>query len=128
MCPGTRLAITEYSIDSGNKVITDALAEADVLGIFGWQAMDLAAMWNPPQPTDPAAFSFFAIPQLRRPQSRLRQRERASGECRPGHRKCLRRATGNVLTLVLINKSNTPVSVPVAGYSMSMFELPPSAD
>ena len=59
MCPGTRLAITEYSIDSGNKVITDALAEADVLGIFGWQAMDLAAMWNPPQPTDPAAFSFL---------------------------------------------------------------------
>jgi hypothetical protein len=35
---------------------------------------------------------------------------------------------GNVLTLVLINKSNTPVSVPVAGYSMSMLELPPSAD
>ncbi len=57
--PGTKLAFSEYSIDSGAKSIVDALAEADVLGIFGWQAVDLAAMWNPPQPTDPIAFSFL---------------------------------------------------------------------
>ena len=57
--PGTKLAFSEYSIDSGQKLVTDALAEADVLGIFGWQQVDLAAMWNPPQPTDPIAFSFL---------------------------------------------------------------------
>ena len=33
--PGTKLSFSEYSIDSGNKLVTDALAEADVLGIFG---------------------------------------------------------------------------------------------
>ncbi len=57
--PGTKVAFSEYSIDSGNKLITDALAEADVLGIFGREGVGLAAMWNPPQPTDPIAFSFL---------------------------------------------------------------------
>jgi hypothetical protein len=57
--PGTKLALSEYSIDSGQKLVTDALAEADVLGIFAWQGVDLATMWNPPQPTDPIAFSFL---------------------------------------------------------------------
>ncbi len=57
--PGTKLAFSEYSIDSGNKLITDALAEADVLGIFGRDGVGLATMWNPPQPTDPIAFSFL---------------------------------------------------------------------
>jgi hypothetical protein len=57
--PGTKLAISEYSIDSGNKLITDALAEADVLGIFGRQPVDFATMWSPPASTDPIAFSFL---------------------------------------------------------------------
>ncbi len=56
--PGTKLAFSEYSIDSGNKLITDALAEADVLGIFGWQGVDLANMWGAPAPTDPIAYAF----------------------------------------------------------------------
>lgn len=56
--PGTRLAFSEYSIDSGHKLITDALAEADVLGIFGRQGVDFANMWIPPAPTDPIAYSF----------------------------------------------------------------------
>jgi hypothetical protein len=57
--PGTKLALSEYSIDSGQKSITDALAEADVLGIFGREKLDLASMWSPPAPTDPIAFSFL---------------------------------------------------------------------
>ncbi len=57
--PGTKISFSEYSIDSGKKLVTDALAEADVLGIFGREQVALAAMWNPPQPTDPIAFSFL---------------------------------------------------------------------
>jgi len=30
-----------------------------VLGIFGREQVSLATMWNPPQPTDPIAFSFL---------------------------------------------------------------------
>jgi hypothetical protein len=36
-----------------------ALAEADVLGIFGRQNLDFATMWNVPTPTQPVAFSFL---------------------------------------------------------------------
>jgi hypothetical protein len=33
--PGTKLSLSEYSIDSGQKSIVDAIAEMDVLGIYG---------------------------------------------------------------------------------------------
>lgn len=56
--PGTRLALSEYSIDSGRKSIVDALAEMDVLGIFGREGLDFANMWTPPAPTDPIAYAF----------------------------------------------------------------------
>ncbi len=56
--PGTKLAISEYSIDSGHKQVTDALAEADLLGIYGWQSVDFANMWVTPAPTDPIAYAF----------------------------------------------------------------------
>jgi hypothetical protein len=56
--PGTKVALSEYSIDSGKKTIVDALAEMDVLGIFGRQELGFANMWNPPSPTDPIAYSF----------------------------------------------------------------------
>jgi hypothetical protein len=56
--PGTKLAISEYSIDSGKKSIVDAIAEMDVLGIYGREQLDFANMWTPPAPTDPIAYSF----------------------------------------------------------------------
>jgi len=56
--PGTKLAFSEYSIDSGKKLVTDALAEADVLGILGRQQVDFANMWSAPAPTDPIAYAF----------------------------------------------------------------------
>ena len=56
--PGTLLSLSEYSIDSGQKSIVDAIAEMDVLGIFGREPIDFANMWNTPAPTDPIAFAF----------------------------------------------------------------------
>jgi uncharacterized protein (TIGR03437 family) len=55
--PGTKLAITEYSFGSLDT-ITGALAQADILGIFGREGADLATLWGPPKPTDPGAFAF----------------------------------------------------------------------
>jgi hypothetical protein len=55
--PGTRLAISEYSWGAMCH-INGALAEADVLGIFGREGLDLATLWGPPQPTEPGAFAF----------------------------------------------------------------------
>jgi hypothetical protein len=55
--PGTLTAITEYNwgaLDSLNG----ALAQADVLGIFGRERLDLATLWGPPEVDDPGAFAF----------------------------------------------------------------------
>jgi len=57
--PGTKLAITEYNWNLGGpQTVTDALVEADVLGIFGRERLDLATMWGPPRPDQPAAYAF----------------------------------------------------------------------
>ncbi|MCB8948950.1 MAG: glycoside hydrolase family 44 protein [Ardenticatenaceae bacterium] len=55
--PGTKLAITEYNW-GGLEHINGALAQADVLGIFGQQQVDLATLWAPPANSDPGAFAF----------------------------------------------------------------------
>ncbi|MGA2740560.1 MAG: glycoside hydrolase family 44 protein [Bryobacteraceae bacterium] len=55
--PGTKLAITEYWWQALES-ITGAIAQADILGIFGQQALDYGTLWGPPAPTDPGAFAF----------------------------------------------------------------------
>lgn len=56
--PGTKIAIGEYNYGALTH-INGALAQADVLGIFGRERLDLATLWDPPQSnTDPGAFAF----------------------------------------------------------------------
>ena len=55
--PGTKLAITEYNFGALDN-INGALAQADVLGIFGREGLDLAALWGPPSADEPGAFAF----------------------------------------------------------------------
>lgn len=55
--PGTKLAITEYNWGALDH-INGALAQADVLGIFGREGLDLATLWSPPDFSDPGAFAF----------------------------------------------------------------------
>lgn len=55
--PGTKIAITEYNF-GGVESMNGALAEADVLGIFGREQLDLATMWGPPSAQQPAAYAF----------------------------------------------------------------------
>ena len=55
--PGTNLAITEYSWGALDA-ITGAIAQADILGIFGAYGLDMGTLWGAPAPTDPGAFAF----------------------------------------------------------------------
>src|SRR6201999_1082413 len=55
--PGTKLSISEYNW-GGLESINGALAQADVLGIFGREGLDLATMWDPPASNQPGAFAF----------------------------------------------------------------------
>jgi Glycoside hydrolase family 44 len=47
--PGTKLAITEYNW-GGQESINGAVAQADILGIFGREALDIGTLWGPPDP------------------------------------------------------------------------------
>ena len=55
--PGTRTAITEYNL-GGLEHINGALAQADALGVFGREGLDLATIWSPPEAGTPGMFAF----------------------------------------------------------------------
>ncbi|WP_405735531.1 cellulose binding domain-containing protein [Streptomyces sp. NBC_01537] len=55
--PGTKTAITEYNWGALDH-IDGALAQADVLGIFGREGLDLATLWDPPTADEPGAYAF----------------------------------------------------------------------
>ena len=55
--PGTKTAITEYNF-GGLEDINGALTQADVLGIFGREKLDLATIWSPPTSGEPGAYAF----------------------------------------------------------------------
>jgi hypothetical protein len=55
--PGTKLAITEYNWGAENN-INGGTAQADVLGIFGREGLDMATRWTAP---DPSTFAYKAM-------------------------------------------------------------------
>jgi hypothetical protein len=55
--PGTKTAITEYNFGALDSM-NGALAQADALGIFGAQGLDMADLWSPPSTSQPGAFTF----------------------------------------------------------------------
>jgi hypothetical protein len=48
--PGTKLAITEYNWGALEH-ISGALAQADILGIFGREGLDIGTLWGAPDPS-----------------------------------------------------------------------------
>jgi hypothetical protein len=50
--PGTKTGITEYNWGA-ESAINGATAQADLLGIFGWQGLDLATRWTTPSASTP---------------------------------------------------------------------------
>jgi hypothetical protein len=47
--PGTKVAFSEYNW-GGQESINGAVAQADILGIFGSYGLDMATLWGPPDP------------------------------------------------------------------------------
>lgn len=118
--PGTRLAVSEYNwgaLDSLNG----ALAQADVLGIFGREGLDLATLWSPPSAAQPGAFAFRLY----------RNYDGAGGQFGDWHVRAAsadqdtlaiyaaERARDGALTLVVINKTGDALtsSVTLAGFT-----------
>jgi hypothetical protein len=106
--PGTKLAIGEYNW-GGMEHINGALAQADVLGIFGREGVDLATLWAPPQFNEPGAFAFRIYRNYDHAGSQFggtsvlatsNDQERLSIYA-------AQRANDNALTLIIINKNDS---------------------
>lgn len=55
--PGTKIGLSEYGWGALDH-INGALAQADILGVLGREAVDLAALWGPPATNQPGAYAF----------------------------------------------------------------------
>jgi len=55
--PGTKIGIGEYNF-GGLESINGALTQADVLGIFAREQVDMAMLWSPPASGQPGAYAF----------------------------------------------------------------------
>ncbi|HNT55658.1 MAG TPA: glycoside hydrolase family 44 protein [Anaerolineaceae bacterium] len=113
--PGTRLAITEYNWGALDH-INGALAQADVLGIFGREGVDLAALWGPPESDDPGAFAFrmyLNYDGQRHTFGETSIQSLSSDQDRLSIYAAQRGADG-ALTLMIINKTATDLVSPVS--------------
>jgi hypothetical protein len=118
--PGTGTAIGEYNWGALDHV-NGALALADVLGIFGRERLDLAALWAPPEPGEPGAFAFRMyrnVDGAGRGFGETSVRATSADHGRLASYAALRAADG-ALTVMLVNKSGVPLatSVTAAGFA-----------
>jgi hypothetical protein len=125
--PGTKLAISEYSIDSGRKAIVDAIAEMDVLGIFGREQVDFANMWIPPAPTDPIAYAFRMFRNYDGKGGRFGDTSisAASSDQAALSLYAAERASDRAVTVLAINKTQASLTSTIA---LDHLDLPPAAE
>lgn len=112
--PGTKLAITEYNWGAPEH-INGALAQADVLGIFGREGLHLATLWSPPAANQPVAFAFRMFRNYDGAGGHFGEtsvRSVSSDQGRLAIYAAEEDATG-ALTLMLINKTAGPLAAPL---------------
>lgn len=106
--PGTKLAISEYNWGALDH-INGALAQADVLGIFGREGLDFATLWQPPLPAQPGAFAFRMYRNYDGAGSAFGETSVRATSSEQGLLSiyAARRSSDSALTLIIINKSTT---------------------
>ncbi|MCC5635018.1 glycoside hydrolase family 44 protein [Nostoc sp. CHAB 5844] len=112
--PGLKLAISEYNwgaLDTMNG----ALAQADVLGIFGRENLGLATLWEPPTADQPGAFAFRMYRNYDGKGSKFGDTSIFASSTNQGQLAiyAAQRSQDSVLTLMIINKSNTGLSAEI---------------
>jgi Glycoside hydrolase family 44/Bacterial Ig-like domain (group 3) len=124
--PGTKLSISEYSIDSGQKSIVDAIAEMDVLGIFGREQLDFADMWSPPAPTDPIAYAFRIFRNYDGKGGQFGDTSVSAASSDQGTLSiyAAQRSTDNAVTVLVINKTTAAIA---SAISLANLNLPSAA-
>lgn len=120
--PGTRLALSEYDLSVGDPV-TDTLIQADTLGIFARERVDMAVRWDPPAPGDPVLDAFRVYRDYDGAGSRFGETWVHSGSADQSLVAVYgaRRGSDGSLTILLVNKSGQPRSS-----ALTLGGLPPA--
>ena len=112
--PGTPISISEYECvaKASSPTIIDALAEMEILGIFGDQSVALANNFNVPKPNDPLSFSYLMFLNYDGKGSKFGDTSVTSASTVPATLSvhgALRSSDGN-LTVVVINKTSSMIN------------------
>ena len=109
--PGTKLAMTEYNWGALAH-INGALAQAEVLGIFGREGLDLATLWAPPAADQPGAFAFRIYRNYDGQGGRFGDTSVQAASTDAGKLSIFAatRSTDGALTAVVINKTDGPLT------------------
>ena len=120
--PGTQLGITEYHWGAENH-INGATAEADILGIFGREGLDLATMWTAPAASTPTYKAIKLYRNYDGGGSGFGDVSVSAAAPNPDTLAVFaaQRSTDGSLTIVAINKttSATPVNLRLTGFAAS---------
>jgi hypothetical protein len=113
--PGTRLALTEYNWGALDH-LNGALAQADALGIFGREGLDLATLWSPPEPAQPGAFAFRVYRNYDSAGARFGDVSVRAQSADQGQLAvyAAQRSADQTVTLIVINKTSAALTSTVA--------------
>lgn len=121
--PGTKIGITEYNWGA-EKSINGATAQADILGIFGREGLDLATRWTSPDAATPTfkAFQMFRNYDGKKSTFGDESISDKVSDCDTVSSFAALRTADKMLTIMVINKSldtNHPVSIALGNFSPS---------
>lgn len=113
--PGTKIAITEYNWGALDH-LNGALAQAEVLGLFGREGVDLATLWSPPTATVPGRYAFQIFLDYDGQGHTFGDVSVSANSSDQGQLAiyAAQRASDGALTLLVINKTTTALTAPVA--------------
>ena len=119
--PGTKIALTEYSWGAESH-ISGAIAEADVLGIFGREGLDLATFWGSLNPGYPIRNAFKMYRNYDGNKSTFGDTSVSTSVVNPDQVSAFaaQRVSDGALTVMVVCKQlsdTTPVSVNLANFT-----------
>jgi len=119
--PGTQTGITEYNWGAENH-INGATAQADILGIFGREGLDMAARWTTPASTTPTYKAMKMYRNYDGNRSAFGDTSVAAAASNPDAVAAFAavRSSDGAMTIIVIGKSpsgSTPATISVTNFS-----------
>ena len=119
--PGTLTAITEYNWGAEGS-INGATTQADILGIFGREGVDLATRWTTPDPSTPTYKAIKLYRNYDGNKSSFGETSVSASVANPDNLSAFAgvRSSDGALTVMVINKvlsGNTPVTINLSNFA-----------